>query len=329
MSFLWPNMLWLLVAVPLLVIGYLDLLARRRRAAAELGAMSTLQTGAGKPIGRRRYVPPILFLVGVTFLIVGLARPEMNLELPKREGTVILAFDTSNSMIADDLKPTRLQAAKQAALQFVESQPSTIKMGVVAFSSAAFEVQSPTDVKDDVRAAIRRLKPEGGTSLGHAILTSLNAINGKPLDIDPEALANGEGSDAVEFLGSSAVVLLTDGENTSPLDPLAVTQLAADAGVRIYSIGIGSEAGAVVQIDGFNVATRLDESLLKEIADLSNGTYFRADDAKTLKEIYGEIDLQLTIHGEDTEVTAIFAGIGLLFFLVAGALSMVWFGRVP
>lgn len=329
MSFLWPKALWLLLAVPLLVIGYRDLLARRRRVAVELGSLSTLQTGAGKPIGRKRYVPPILFLIGVTFLLVGLARPEMNLDLPKREGTVILAFDTSNSMIADDLQPTRLQAAKRAALEFVDSQPSTIKLGVVAFSSAAFEVQTPTDVKDDVRTAIRRLRPDGGTSLGNAILTSLNAIKGKPLEIDPEALANGAGADAVEFLGSSAVVLLTDGENTAQLDPLAVTQVAADAGVRIYTIGIGSEGGAVVQIDGFSVATRLDEALLKEIADLSGGTYFRAEDAKSLNEIYGAIDLQLTIRGEDTEVTAIFAGIGLLFFLIAGALSMVWFGRVP
>ena len=328
MSFLWPKMLWLLLLVPMLVIGYLDLLTRRRRA-AELSGMSSLRTGTGKPIGRRRYVPPILFLIGVTCLIVGLARPEMTLDLPKREGTVILAFDTSNSMMADDLKPTRLKAAKRAAMEFVDSQPSTIKIGVVAFSSAAFEVQAPTDIKDDVRAAIRRLKPEGGTSLGHAILTSLNSIKGKPLAVDPEALADGGGSEAVEFLGSSAVVLLTDGENTSQLDPLEVTQLAADAGVRIYSIGVGSEEGAVVEIEGFNVATRLDEELLKEIADLSSGTYFRAEDATSLKEIYGAIDLQLTINGEDTEVTAILAGVGLLFFLIAGALSMVWFGRVP
>ena len=174
-------------------------------------------------------------------------------------------------------------------------------------------MQAPTDVKDDVRAAIRRLKPEGGTSLGHAILTSLNSIKGKPLDVDAEALENGAGAEAVEFLGSSAIVLLTDGENTSQLDPLAVTQVAADAGVRIYSIGVGSEEGAVVEIEGFNVATRLDEELLQgDRRPEQRHLLPRRGRRRASKEIYGAIDLQLTISGEETEVTAIFAGIGLL-----------------
>jgi Ca-activated chloride channel homolog len=329
MTLLWPSMLWLLLAVPLLVFGYVQLAKRRSRAQGELGTMGVFRTGAGKPLGWRRHVPAAVFLVGVTVLIVGLSRPEMTLDLPSREGTVILAFDTSNSMMADDLAPTRLKAAKRAANAFVDAQPSTIEIGVVAFSSAAFVVQPPTDVKDDVRAAIRRLQPEGGTSIGQAILTSLNAIKGEPIGIDTETLGDGSSTGAVEFLGSSAIVLLTDGENTSPLDPIEVTGVASEAGVRIFAIGIGSEEGAVVQVDGFNIATALDEPLLREIADVSNGAYFRAQDTANLEEIYTTIDLKLTVEGEKTEITAFFAAGALLFFVIAGMLSMLWFGRVP
>jgi Ca-activated chloride channel family protein len=329
MSFLWPSMFWFLLVVPLLVVGYVQLVKRREREKSSLGVMGGIQSRSGKPLGARRHIPAAVFLLGVTILIVGLARPEMTLDLPRREGTVILAFDTSNSMKADDLTPTRLTAAKRAARAFVDAQPSSIEIGVVAFSSVAFLVQPPTDVKDDVRAAIRRLRPEGGTSIGHAILTSLNAINGEPLAIDTETLGDGTTTGRVEFLGSSAIVLLTDGENTSPLDPIEMTSVASQAGVRIFPIGVGSEEGAVVQVDGFNIATALDERLLREIADLSNGGYFRATDSSNLEDIYSTIDLKLTVEGEKTEITALFAAAALLVFLIAGALSMVWFGRVP
>ncbi len=329
MSLIWPFMLWSLLAVPLLIVAYRLLLERRARQQAELGTMGMLQTGSGKPLGRRRHVPPALFLVGVTFLLFGLARPVVDVELPHREGTVVLAFDMSNSMIADDLQPSRAAAAKKAARAFVAEQPSSIKIGVVAFSSAALVVQPPTDVKDDVLDAIKRLSPEGGTSIGRAILESLDAIAGEPLVLDPEALAEGGDPGNVEFLGSSAVVLLTDGENTSQLDPRQVAEVAAEAGVRLFPIGIGSEEGAVVEVEGFNVATRLDEPLLRQLAKRSTGSYFRAEDAATLDEVYSSIDLQLTVSGDDMEITALLAGAALLWFVLAGVLSVLWFGRVP
>jgi Ca-activated chloride channel family protein len=291
--------------------------------------MGLTQTQRGRPLGRRRHIPAVLFLIGVTILFVALARPEMELNHPRREGTVILAFDVSASMKAKDLEPTRMQAAKKAARTFVNGQPRSIRIGVVSFSTAAFVVQPPTRVKADVLDAIRRLSPSGGTSVGQGILASLNAIAGKPIPIDAEALAAGAPQPNVKFLGSSAVVLLTDGEDTSRLDPLAVTQIAAESGVRIFPIGLGSEAGAVVQVDGFNVATRLDEGLLRDVAKASNGAYFRAESAAQLDKIYDTVDLQLTTHGEMTEITSILAGAALVFLLVAGTLSMAWFGRAP
>ena len=234
----------------------------------------------------------------------------------------------SNSMIADDVEPSRAAAAKAAARAFVAEQPSSIKIGVVTFSSTASVVQPPTDVKDGrpcrdqaalARAVARR-------SDGRSSRRS-NAIAGKPVRVDLESLAEGGDPGSVEFLGSSAVLLLSDGENTSALDPRAVSEVAAEAGVRLFPIGVGSENGAVVEVDGFNVATHLDEPLLRELARRSSGTYFRAENAESLEEIYSSVDLELTLSGDDMEITALLAGAGLLCFVFAAALSMVWFGR--
>lgn len=333
MRFLWAPMLWLLVLVPAAVAGYVHLARRRAASRAELGTMGLARRRDGRGLGWRRHVPPALFLVGLTVLVVALARPEATVDLPRREGTVILAFDVSNSMMADDLAPDRLRAAKRAARAFVEAQPSTIDIGVVAFSTAAFEVQAPTDVKEDVRAAIRRLRPEGATSLGRGIAASLNAIAGEALVADPgDGAAGGEAGGSrprVRYLGSAAVILLSDGEDTTRLDPLEVTQVAAEAGVRVFTIGLGSADGATVQIDGFNVATSLNEPLLREIAALSNGEYFAAEDAEALRSVYEAVDLRLKFEPDKTEITALLAGGALAVFLVAGLLSLWWFGRVP
>jgi Ca-activated chloride channel homolog len=329
MHFLAPAWLWTLLLVPVLIAGYVLLLQRRARQQVDLGTMGLTQTQRGRPIGRRRHVPAVLFLVGVIILFVALARPEVELDHPRREGTVVLAFDVSASMRADDLAPTRMQAAKRAARTFVNNQPGSIRIGVVSFSNASFVVQPPTRVKADVLEAINRLVPNGGTSVGQGILASLNAIAGEPIPIDAEALAAGAPQPSVKFLGASAAVMLTDGEDTSRLDPLAVAQIAAQSGVRIYPIGVGSAEGTVVEVDGFSVATRLDEGLLREVAQQTNGTYFRAQNAAQLSKIYDGIDLQLTTQGEMTEVTSILAGVALLFLLAGGALSMLWLGRAP
>jgi Ca-activated chloride channel family protein len=329
MSFIWPTMLLTLLIVPVLAYVYVRVSARRDERRAELGTMGELRTTAGKPVGRRRHIPVILFLVGLTVLLVGLARPQTTLALPRHEGTVILAFDTSNSMVATDIKPSRIKAAKQAAKSFVEQQPSSIRIGVVAFSDSAFVVQKPTRSKQDVLNAIAQLSPGGGTSVGDGILTSLGAIAGKHISIDAQALQDGTPQKKVPFLGSAAVVLLSDGENTSKLDPVATADIASQAGVRVDPIGLGSTNGAVVTIDGFSIATSLDADLLKQVAKSSNGTYYHAAQAAALRNVYNSIDLKLTIHGEKTEVTSLFAAGGVLLLLIAAVLSMRWFGRVP
>ncbi|MDT8304409.1 MAG: VWA domain-containing protein [Anaerolineae bacterium] len=333
MTLLWPWMLLALLLVPLLAWLYLRLLRRQQQAVAALGPLGVTSNPAGRGAGRRRHVPPALYLCGLSFLLFGLARPELPISLPRIEGTVVLAFDVSNSMLADDLEPTRIEAAKEAARAFVESQPSTILIGVVAFSNGALIVQPPTNRQAEVLTAIDRITPQGATSLGQGIFTSLNAIAGKPIGQDETLPVDGVPEDLppieIDDYSSAVIILLTDGENTSAPDPLDVAQLAADAGVRIYPVGIGSVEGAVLELDGFHVLTRLDKAVLEGIAAVTNGAYYHAEDAATLRDIYQTIDLQMTIEGEMMEATSVLAGVGAFFFLLGGGLSMVWFGRVP
>ena len=285
-------------------------------------------TAARRGLRWRRHVPFALFASALTVVCVALARPTMSLALPQREGTVILAFDVSNSMRAEDLEPSRIEAAKAAATAFANRQPSTIRIGVVAFGESAVTVLRPTDLKEEVVAAIRRLSVSGGTSLGQGLFTSLSTIAGKPLQIDESALESDGGEVDVGFFGSSAIVLLSDGENTSRPDPLQIAEVASSAGVRVHSIGIGTPEGTVVEIDGFSVATALDEELLTEIADVTDGTYNVAGDAATLDRIYESVDLELTRVEREHEVTALFAAAGGLLLALGSLLSIAWFGRV-
>jgi Ca-activated chloride channel family protein len=190
-------------------------------------------------------------------------------------------------------------------------------------------VQPPTEDQTAVIATIDRLSTQGSTSLGQGIFTSLNAIAGEAIDLGTEPLADGTETLQIEDYSTAVVVLLTDGENTENPEPLEIAQIAAEAGVRIYPIGIGSAEGAVLEIEGFNILTQLNEPGLQEIAKVTNGSYYRAEDEASLQEIYENIDLQLTLRGEKMEITSIVAGIGLVFLLVGGFFSLLWFGRMP
>jgi Ca-activated chloride channel homolog len=328
MSFQWPVMLLALVLVAGVFGLYLRLVRSRSRRAAELAAQGLVPTASAIRMRRRRHVPFALFLGALTLLVLGLARPQMNLSLPRREGTVILAFDVSNSMAADDLKPNRMEAAKVAARAFVKKQPKSIKVGLVAFSDGGLVTQQPTFVQDDVLAALERLRPLGGTSLGQGMLASLNAINGKPIDLGKGPLKDNLDTIQVGFFGNASIVLLSDGENKSGIDPLAMAELASVAGVHIHTIGIGSTEGAVVKIDGFSIASSLDEAMLQDIAKTSDGTYSLAEDEAALAKVYDSIDLKFTRVGRPTEVTGLLAALGGLLMIVGAGLSLAWFGRV-
>jgi Ca-activated chloride channel family protein len=269
-----------------------------------------------------------LLLAALVLLLVGLARPELGVALPRREGTVILAVDTSASMAATDLTPTRMDAAKAAARAFVEKQPPDVRIGVVAFSGSGIVTQEVTADRPSVVAAIDRLRPDGGTGLGSGLQTALGAIVGKPVLVDRGTAPGVEqqGPD-LGYHGSAAVVVFTDGENTDAPDPLEVADLASSAGVKVYPVGLGSPQGAVLQIDGFSLATRLDEPMLRDIASHTDGRYIAGADPQALAGIADAVDLQWTVETEHIEVTALLAAAAAVLLLLAVGLSLAWFGR--
>jgi Ca-activated chloride channel homolog len=340
MSFIWPAILLLLLLIPLGVVWYIRVQRKRRRVAAAYGSFGLSQQAAGKRSGMRRHLPIILFLIGLTILIVAVARPQTEISLPRIEGNVILAFDVSGSMAADDLQPTRMEAAKAAARDFIEQQPPSVQIGVVSFSESGFSVQAPTDDQGAVLAAINRLAPQRGTSLGYGILTSLNAIAAAEAPEKPRFYSNVTPTPAGEPAPtptpvppgthtSAVIVLLTDGENNTSPDPLEAAQTAADRGVRVYTIGIGSTAGSLLHIEGLTIRSRLNEELLQQIAQITEGVYYNATNEQDLQAIYHNLNPQLVIKPEKTEVTALLAGVGIVVLLIGGIVSLVWFSRLP
>jgi Ca-activated chloride channel family protein len=331
MSFIWNSMLGFLLLVPVLVLIYIALYRRRNRMAEQSGF--TFTQVANAQMGVRRHVPVLIFLLGITVLLISLARPQATISLPKFEGTVVLVFDVSGSMAAEDAEPTRLEAAKEAAMAFVDNQPASVRIGVVAFSDGGINVQQPGADRNSTVATIERLVPRRGTSLGQGLLVALNAIAvdaGDPPLLDTENLSLEEG--VIEppqgWYPSAAIVLFSDGENNEFPDPLVVTDLAVDLGVRVYTVGVGSLEGSVINVEGMSIHTQMNEAMLTQIADTSGGQYYFAGDENNLELIYDDLKPTLSIKPDEMELTSLFAGFGMLIFLVGGALSFLWFGRV-
>src|SRR5574341_177363 len=295
MSFVWPSLLLLLLCVPLLILLHFRMQQRRRKFAAHFGSLGLVHDAMGSGPGLRRHIPATVFLGGVTILLISLARPQATLNLPRVEGTVILTFDVSGSMAADDLKPTRMEAAKAAARAFVEKQPPSVLIGVVAFSDGGITVQPPTKDRDETFATIERLVPRRGTSVGNGILVSLNTI---VIDAGDPPILNANNLTAPQppttapqgWYPSAVIVLLSDGENNETPDPIVTADLAADMGVRIYTVGIGSVAGALLDIEGFTIHSQLDEATLQEVSTTTGGKYYNAGNEEELRRIYSDLE---------------------------------------
>jgi Ca-activated chloride channel family protein len=334
MSFIWPEFLWLLLLAPLGALFFLQVQrARQQRRAEAYGRLGFGTNALGQRLGWRMYLPSALFLLGLTILLFALARPQMPVSLPHVEGTVILTFDISGSMAATDLEPTRLDAAKAAATAFAERQPDSVLVGVVAFSDGGLSVQAPTNDTSQVVAAINRLTPQRGTSVAQGITAALNTIasmneetsflsDGSVPTAEPEIVPPGS-------YRSAAIVLLSDGENNVRPDPLEAAQTAANRGIRVYTVGIGSAEGITLDLEGFSVFTQLDEPTLRAIAQVTDGAYYNAANTEELENIYNGLDLQLVIRPEDIEITALVTAAGVAVLLAGAALSLWWFGRVP
>jgi Ca-activated chloride channel homolog len=343
MSFIWPPLLLFAAAAPLGALLYLRFEERRRARVASFGLGGAVTAGReshaidGRPIGRvRRRLPGALLLAGATLLLAALARPQSVVSVPRLEGTVILAFDVSGSMAATDLEPTRMEAAKTAAREFVTRQPASILIGVVAFSDSGFSVQVPTADQALVLGAIDRLAPERGTSLGRGIITSLTTIQEAEED-DAAGFYTNRSPDPTPaptpvpdgMYSSAAIVLLSDGENTDGSDPIVAAEAAEDRGVRIYTVGIGSPDGATIEVEGFQVHSRLDEAALERIAEVTGGAYFAAEDPEDLAAVYERVETRLVVRPEEMEITSLVAGAGALILLVGAVSSLLWLGRLP
>lgn len=368
MTLMWPTMLWLLLFVPLLALLYQRLLSRRRRSAARYANLETVwqsenraradaasgaagngAAGGGVPRGGRlrsiaEYLPPLLLLLALTALIFAISRPQAMLMLPSRVDNVILAMDMSGSMKATDIAPNRLVAAQNAAKAFIADQPAQTRVGVVSIAATASVVQSPTEKREDIAAAIERMQPQRGTALGSGMIIALATLlpnagidvekiinpprqGGSPAPADPnkpKAEPQAPGSQS-----AAAIVLLSDGQSNVGPDPIKIAQIAADHGVRVFTVGVGTTEGTNVTSEGMTMRVRLDEESLKKIAALTQGEYFRAGNAVDLKKIYQYLSARLTLEkASKTEVTSIFVAIGAGLAMLAAMLSMLWFNRI-
>ncbi len=329
---------------------------RRRRYAARYASLIAVKDALGRGPGFRRHIPAILFLAGLAVGIFALARPQATVMLPSSRGTIILALDMSGSMRARDVAPSRFEAAKAAARAFIAKQPRNVRIGIVAFSGSAALVQAPTTSRDDLNAAMDRLHLQRGTAIGSGILVALDAIfedaknaqdqTGDPSTQDQQLLPGAQAQQdpnaplntapdpnappavAPGSYTAAAIVLLTDGQNNTGPDPLDAAQQAGDRGVRVFTVGVGTNRGDTVGAEGRFFRVQLDEPSLKKIAQNTAASYYKADNEGDLVRIYQALSVRLTMGRDLTEVTAIFTGIAMAILLIGATLSLAWFSRM-
>lgn len=353
MSFEWPEVLWGLLLLPAAVVGYVVLARRRKKRALGFSNLALIREALAQGGGWRARVPPLLLLAALALMIVAAARPRAELRVPSQHETIILAMDVSGSMRATDVKPTRLAAAQEAARTFVERQSRSTKIGIVTFAGTAAVVQPPTASRDELNAAIDRFQLQRGTAVGSGLLVSLKTIfpdvefdlrstnprkevagesrrssGGVPLDPTRDPAKSPPKPVPPGSYGSAVIILLTDGQTTAGPDPVESARIAADRGVRVYTVGVGTADGQVLGFEGWSFRARLDEEALKQIANVTLGEYFYAGNAADLKKIYQNMTSRITLEKKETEVSALFAAAAAALALLAALLSLLWFNRI-
>src|SRR5438874_2818321 len=335
MTFQWPEFLWLGAGLPLLVLAYVYILRRKKKFAVRYSNLALLKEAMGGA-SWRRHVPPALLLLALAALIVAVARPSALMTLPSQHETVIMAMDVSGSMRASDVEPNRLVAAQNAAKAFIADQPDSVRVGIVAFAGTATVAQAPTKNKEDLYAAIDRFQLQRATAIGSAIIVSLATLfpdggyDVSAFSYAPEKRKPPAGFKPVPpgSYNNAVIILLTDGQRTTGPDSLLAARLAAERGVRIFTVGVGTPEGKVVGFDGWSMHVRLDEETLRAIADPTRGEYFYAGNAPDLKKIYQSMNSRLVMETKKTEIGAFFYAAAALLVLIAGLLSLAWFNRI-
>lgn len=353
MHFHWPELLWSLLLLPLMALAYLAALRRRRKAALTYPSLSLIRPALGAGQRIRRHVPPALLLLAWAAALVGLARPTARVVLPADYMTLVLAMDVSRSMLAQDVEPSRIQAAQAAAKAFVSELPSNVRVGVVTFAGNAQLVQQITDNKEDLLAAIDRFELQRATATGSGLLVALNTLLPEAgIDLESAIYGSefrGQGSAAagrsldrregaavpkkemapmpVGSYTAGAIVLLSDGRRTIGPDPLEAARLAAQRGVRVYTVAFGTPNGVIPGYEGWSFYARVDEEALQAVAQITGAEFFRAANASDLKQVYDHLSSKFALEARDTEVTALFAAVAFMLVLLAAGLSLRWYRR--
>ena len=348
-TFLWPQFLWLLLALPLLVVMYVWLLRRKKKMALRYASLSIVREAMGAGQTFRRHIPPLLFLLAMAAMLLAASRPFAVITLPSQQETIILAMDVSGSMRATDVQPNRLVASQNAAKAFLTELPRGVRVGIVAFAGTASVVQRPTLSREDLVAAIEKFQLQRGTAIGNGIVVSMAELfpdagidiasmqagrerqRGTSLDQPPQ-----DGKDAKKpftpvapgSYTSAAIILLTDGQRTTGVDSLEAAKIAADRGVRIYTVGVGTVDGETIGFEGWSMRVKLDEETLKAIATRTQAEYFYAGTATDLKKVYETLSSRLTVEKKETEISGLLALGAALLALISASLSLLWFNRI-
>jgi Ca-activated chloride channel homolog len=316
-SFQSPFLLLTLIVLPVAVLLYRAHARRGERAISAFTSPALLDSVAPQRPGWRRHAPYALYALAVAGLAIALARPEVTVAVPDERASIVLTTDTSGSMQATDVPPSRLVAAREAALDFLDGVPGEVKVGAVIFNHTVRSIEPPATDRAPVQQALERLRPSGGTATGEGLASSLslveqNGARGRP--------------------GPAAIVLLSDGASTHGRDPLPLADEAARLKVPIYTVALGTDAGTIDVRTPNGVEQRAvppDRETLRRLADTSGGRYFEASDRSELSEVYDRLGSQVAKRDEPREITAAFAGAGVLLLFGGGGLSLRWFRRLP
>ena len=345
MFFQSPLHLWLLLALPVLPVLYVWLLRRRGQLAVRYSNLGMVRAAAaGRPW--RQHVPPALLLLAFAGLLLAAARPMARVPLPWARSTIILAMDVSLSMRVSDVKPTRMVAAQEAAKQFLSELPKKVEVGLVTFAGSSQVAHATTLDRPALVAAIDAFQMQTGTAVGSAIVSSLielfpdHGINleeltfgvykprGRSLDDRAKPPPKQITPVAPGSYDAAAIILLSDGRRTTGVDTLEAAKMAADRGVRIYVIGLGSVGDAAAMPEGMPIYLQLDEPTLREVARMTGGEYHHAGTAEALRSVYENLGSRVQVQTRETEVTALLALLSAVLALTAGVCSLVWFRRV-
>jgi Ca-activated chloride channel family protein len=342
MSFLWPHYLWLMPALLLLPAAYVWLLRRRRKQAVRYSNLG-IARAANSGRGWRRHLPPALLFLACCVLLLAAARPVARVTLPWSRSSIILAIDVSLSMRVNDVKPTRMEAAQEAAKGFLKDLPKGIEVGLVTFAGSSQVAQRLTLDRDSLVEAIAAFQMQIGTAVGNAIVVSLAELfPDHGLDVGDMTFGGArKQARSIDSAGkpppreitpvppgsykSAAIILLTDGRRTTGVDTLVAAKLAADRGVSIDVVGLGTVDGAASTPEGLPIYMQLDEPTLREVARMTAGEYHQAGSAEKLRSVYEHLGSRLQVQTREMEITALFALASLLLAVAAGTLSVLWF----